>query len=84
MAALFRLSVLLVLLLATGAFAAAAPPSIEVFAGSASRPATEELARRFEQATGTRVLVHFGGSGALLSQMEETPFTPAASRSRRA
>ncbi|RMG95698.1 MAG: molybdate ABC transporter substrate-binding protein [Candidatus Dadabacteria bacterium] len=52
---------------------AAAPAragEIEVFAGSASKPATEEAARAFEARTGTRVLLHFGGSGAVLAQME--------------
>lgn len=43
--------------------------SIEVFAGSASKPATEEAARRFERQTAARVVLHFGGSGSLLSQM---------------
>ena len=50
--------------------ALAQPGSIEVFAGSASKPAAEEAARRFEERTGIRVLLHFGGSGAVLSQME--------------
>jgi molybdate transport system substrate-binding protein len=44
--------------------------SIEVFAGSASKPALEEAAKRFEAATGARVLLHLGGSGAMLAQME--------------
>ncbi len=70
MATLFRFSLLLVLL--ASAPALAAPPTLEVFAGSASRPAAEELARRFEGATGARVAVHFGGSGALLAQLELT------------
>jgi molybdate transport system substrate-binding protein len=43
--------------------------SIEVFAGSASKPAVEEAARRFEAETGARVLLHLGGSGSMLSQM---------------
>lgn len=43
---------------------------LEVFAGSASKPALEEAARRFEGATGARVLLHLGGSGNMLSQME--------------
>jgi len=49
---------------------AAAVAAIEVFAGSASKPALEEVARRFEAATGTRILLHLGGSGTMLSQME--------------
>lgn len=43
---------------------------IEVFAGSASKPALEEAAKRFEEKTGARVLLHLGGSGSMLSQME--------------
>lgn len=43
---------------------------VEVFAGSASKPALDEAARRFERNTGARVLLHLGGSGAMLSQME--------------
>ncbi len=52
------------------ATARAAPRSLEVFAGSASRPAVQELAEAFEMRSGTRVHVHFGGSGAVLSQMQ--------------
>lgn len=44
--------------------------TIEVFAGSASMPATKELARIFEGETGARVLLHFGSSGSVLSQMQ--------------
>jgi molybdate transport system substrate-binding protein len=43
---------------------------IEVFAGSASKPAVEEIAKAFEAQTGARVLLHLGGSGSTLSQME--------------
>lgn len=43
---------------------------LEVFAGSASKPAAEEVAALFEERAGVRVLLHFGGSGAVLSQME--------------
>lgn len=43
---------------------------LEVFAGSASKPALEEAARRFQEATGARVLLHLGGSGTMLSKME--------------
>ncbi|MFP4058093.1 MAG: molybdate ABC transporter substrate-binding protein [Candidatus Brocadiia bacterium] len=43
---------------------------IEVFVGSASKPATEEAAKVFEQKTGCKVLLHIGGSGKLLSDME--------------
>ncbi|MEW6489902.1 MAG: molybdate ABC transporter substrate-binding protein [Thermodesulfobacteriota bacterium] len=44
--------------------------ALEVFAGSASKPALEEAARRFQEATGARILLHLGGSGTMLSQME--------------
>ena len=43
--------------------------SIEAFVGSASKPATEEAAKAFEDATGIAVHLHFGGSGKMLSQM---------------
>jgi molybdate transport system substrate-binding protein len=59
--------------LAVGAPAQAGPWSgraLEVFAGSASKPALEEAARRFEGETGARVFLHLGGSGTVLSQME--------------
>jgi len=63
------------LLLALGLAGVPGPGSasqreLAVFAGSASKPATEEVAARFEEATGARVLLHFGGSGGVLSQME--------------
>jgi len=41
-----------------------------MYAGAASKPATEEATKMFEQETGTRVETVFGGSGAVLSQME--------------
>lgn len=40
-----------------------------VFAGAASKPATEEVAKAFEKKTGIKVNVTFGGSGFVLSQM---------------
>lgn len=43
---------------------------LECFVGSASKPATEELAALFEKERGVRVLLHFGGSGKMLSQLE--------------
>jgi len=45
---------------------------LEVFAGAASKPATEEAAQIFEQKTGIRVLLHFGGSGKMLADMKLT------------
>ncbi len=41
-----------------------------VFAGSASKPATEEAAKAFEKKTGIKVDLLFGGSGYVLSQMK--------------
>jgi molybdate transport system substrate-binding protein len=43
---------------------------LEVFAGSASKPAAIEVVKLFEARTGATVDLHFGGSGAVLSQME--------------
>jgi molybdate transport system substrate-binding protein len=41
-----------------------------VFAGAASKPPTEDAAKAFEQYTGIKVDVVFGGSGYVLSQMK--------------
>lgn len=43
--------------------------SIVVFAGSASQPPLEEAASLFEAKTGIRVILHLGGSGAMLNQV---------------
>ncbi len=43
--------------------------SIEAMVGSASKPATEEAAKLFEQRTGAKVILHFGGSGQMLAQL---------------
>jgi len=43
--------------------------SLELFIGSASKPATEEAAAAFEKKTGCTMLLHFGGSGKMLSDM---------------
>jgi molybdate transport system substrate-binding protein len=40
-----------------------------VFAGSASKPATEEAAKAYEEKTGVKINIIFGGSGFVLSQM---------------
>ena len=47
-----------------------APTSLTLFCGSASKPAMEEIAGRFERETGVQVNTIFGGSGTLLSQIE--------------
>ena len=44
--------------------------TLELFVGSASKPATQEAATEFEKATGANLEIHFGGSGAMLSQMK--------------
>ncbi len=41
-----------------------------VFAGAASKPATERAAKAYEDQTGIKVEVAFGGSGYVLSQMK--------------
>lgn len=46
-----------------------AADSLMVFAGAASKPPTEEAAKAFEEKTGVKVDVIFGGSGYVLSQM---------------
>ncbi len=51
---------------------AATGGTLELFVGSATQPATEEVARVFEEEHGVRVDLHFGGSGAMLSQMQLT------------
>jgi molybdate transport system substrate-binding protein len=44
--------------------------TITAFVGSASKPPMEEAAKTFQEKTGIRVYLNFGGSGALLSQIE--------------
>ena len=46
--------------------------TLELFVGSATKPATEEVVQLFEDRYGVRVDLHFGGSGAMLSQMKLT------------
>jgi molybdate transport system substrate-binding protein len=45
---------------------------IVVFAGSASQPPLEAAAQAFQARTGIPVVLHFGGSGALLNQIRLT------------
>ena len=63
-----QVHVLLTLLAALGC--AKPPPSLEVFVGSETKPVVEELGATFEKKTGIRVLLHFGGSGKMLSEMK--------------
>ena len=44
--------------------------TITAFCGSASMPAMKEAARVFEEKTGIKVYLNFGGSGIMLSQMK--------------
>jgi molybdate transport system substrate-binding protein len=46
--------------------------TLELFVGSATKPATEEAVQLFEEKYGVSVDLHFGGSGAVLSQMKLT------------
>ncbi len=44
--------------------------TITAFVGSASKPAMEEAAQAFEEETGIKVYLTFGGSGTVLSQLK--------------
>lgn len=57
-------------LLSCGRSGEDASASLTVFCGSASKPAMEEIAARFERETRIEVDMVFGGSGTLLSQIE--------------
>ena len=48
------------------------PKGLLIFAGAASKPATEEAIRTFQEKLGGSVDVVFGGSGFVLSQMKLT------------
>jgi molybdate transport system substrate-binding protein len=61
---------LLALCLSVLAAGPAAAGSLLVYAGAASKPPTEEAAKAYEQKTGVKVDVVFGGSGYVLSQMK--------------
>ncbi|MEO8846070.1 MAG: molybdate ABC transporter substrate-binding protein [Kofleriaceae bacterium] len=43
---------------------------LELFVGTASKPPTEAAAAAFEQKTGAKLELHFGGSGRMLSEMK--------------
>ena len=49
-----------------------AKDSLLIFAGSASKPATQEIAKMFEKENNVTVDIVFGGSGYVLSQMKLT------------
>jgi molybdate transport system substrate-binding protein len=44
--------------------------TLELFVGSATKPATEEVVQLFEDRYGVEVDLHFGGSGKMLSDMK--------------
>ncbi|MGD0625436.1 MAG: molybdate ABC transporter substrate-binding protein [Thermodesulfobacteriota bacterium] len=48
----------------------ASSSSLMIFAGAASKPPTEEVAKIYKQKRGVEVQVTFGGSGFVLSQMK--------------
>lgn len=48
----------------------AAGPRLLAYVGAASKPPTEEAARLYEQRTGVKVELVFGGSGYVLSQLK--------------
>lgn len=52
------------------AFPAVAAENLLVYAGAASKPPTEEAAKLYEEKTGVKVELIFGGSGFVLSQMK--------------
>ncbi len=59
---------ILFMLLCVGGVADA--DELEFFAGSASKPATQELVELFEAETGHTIKLYLGSSGSLLSQMK--------------
>jgi molybdate transport system substrate-binding protein len=60
----------LLLLVVLGGCAEGGQKTITAFVGSASKPPMEEAAAAFEKETGIKVYLNFGGSGAMLSQIE--------------
>ena len=64
----FFIQVLLILVFVQNGHSS--PKGLLIFAGAASKPATEEVAKIFQEKTATPVDVIFGGSGFVLSQMK--------------
>jgi len=62
----------LVTVLVMAACGGSGGPTLELFVGSATKPATEEVAKLFEERYDVNLELHFGGSGAMLSQMKLT------------
>lgn len=67
---LFWMTILLILLISQNVLSS--PKKILIFAGAASKPATEEVIKTFQDKFGIPVDVIFGGSGFVLSQMKLT------------
>ncbi len=64
------LSIMALLFMVIGGCAGNESKAITAFVGSASKPPMEEAAQAFLEKTGILVYLNFGGSGALLSQIE--------------
>ncbi len=64
------LGALLLALATLTATSVAAAEELLVFAGAASKPPTDEAAKLYEQKTGVKIELVFGGSGFVLSQMK--------------
>ncbi len=62
--------VTLILVLTIVHYAQSSPNRILIYAGAASKPATEEIVKAFKEKTGIVADVIFGGSGFVLSQMK--------------
>jgi len=69
---LHLLAALLLLPIVGGACGGSGTPTLELFVGSATKPATEEVAKLFEEKYDVNLELHFGASGAMLSQMKLT------------
>ncbi len=67
----FAIHMLIIGILSLNAYATGYSPVV-VFAGSASQPPLEEAAKAFEEKTSIPVVLHQGGSGAMLSQIRLT------------
>ena len=61
---------LLIVLICSAPVWGEAGQPVVVFAGSASQPPLEEAAEAFQAKTGIPVVLHLGGSGAMLSQIK--------------
>ena len=66
----FYLSLTITILFVISLHTQSASAKLLLFAGAASKPATEEVVKAFRRKTGISVDVVFGGSGFVLSQMK--------------